>query len=263
MKRHIFCQNKGEAMVKFLKDFKTFIMKKLYLFLLIALWHLNFNKTIESKIALKMLDTKKDEIILDLACGNGVFTRKLVKRGCRVAGIDISPKAILSDKKITERGCNLLVGDAESLPFKNEVFDKVVSLCSLEHFENDEEALREIYRVLKVNGIVVLTVDSFTWNLSGKILSKHKMDHAVVNYYSIKELKIKLEKLGFRVVSYKYFVNSPISVFFLKFGVRRKFGYTYKVIFPVAYIMSAISDKFLATKEKGIFLAVKAVKYKP
>ena len=48
---------------------------------------------------LRLMDIKKDEIVLDLACGNGFFSREFFKKGAKVIGVDVSPELIEIAKK--------------------------------------------------------------------------------------------------------------------------------------------------------------------
>ncbi|MGH8548742.1 MAG: class I SAM-dependent methyltransferase [Methylococcales bacterium] len=89
-----------------------------------------------------------DKQVLDVACGNGAWLAELASRGARVAGIDISTRAVeacrarLADANIHE-------GIAEALPFEAGYFDIVTCLGSLEHFINQLKALQEMRRVAK------------------------------------------------------------------------------------------------------------------
>jgi GT2 family glycosyltransferase/ubiquinone/menaquinone biosynthesis C-methylase UbiE len=235
-------------------------LKKLYSIRSQTLWNLNFNKTIESGVVSKLLTPERYEKVLEVACGGGIYSRKLIKRGCEVFAIDINRGAINSAKIVTDGKSNLVIGRAEALPFQPGAFDKVVCMCALEHFEDDEKALAEMHRVLKSGGVIVLTVDSFTYEVEDYLKEKHKKNHNVMNYYSLPLLKMKLQSVGFTLTYHKFLLNSPLSSFFFKFGIKNRFGYLYKAIFPVAYFLSTISDRFLGSKEKGYFLAVKAVK---
>jgi GT2 family glycosyltransferase/ubiquinone/menaquinone biosynthesis C-methylase UbiE len=235
-------------------------LRRLYSIFSQTLWTLNFNKAIESTIASKLLNPRKCEEVLEVACGGGIYSKKLTKHGCEVFGIDVNKKAIKRARIITGGKCHLVVSRAEELPFCSGVFDKVVCMCALEHFRDDEKALAEMRRVLKDNGVLVLTVDSFTYRVENHLKEKHKKDHGVVNYYSLPSLKMKLKSIGFTLIEHRYFVNSPLSSFFFKLGIKKKFGYSYKAIFPLAYPLGVLSDKLLGDKEKGYFLAVKAMK---
>jgi len=235
---------------------------KMYKILVQKLHYMNFIKAMEAKIISEFLDVKRGEKICDIACGSGQQSIKLAKRGCKVYGIDLNSKAIKTAKLIAKGyDCDFQVGNANRLPYNSNYFDKVVSVCALEHFENDEKALEEMYRVLKSNGVLVLTVDSFTYKgIKDRLKEVHRRDHHVVNYYSYYEISKKLEKCRFKIEGYKYFVNSPISSFFFNLGIRLKYGYLFKVIFPIAYSMSIASDWLMGKKEEGYILAIKAIK---
>lgn len=49
---------------------------------------------------LRLLDSKKDETILDLGCGQGFFAREFTKKGARVIGVDVAPELIALAKKM-------------------------------------------------------------------------------------------------------------------------------------------------------------------
>ncbi|MDD2708042.1 MAG: class I SAM-dependent methyltransferase [Verrucomicrobiae bacterium] len=95
------------------------------------------------------------EKILDLGCGNGVFSQWLAESGCSVVGLDFSRKAILRASSFQKLS---VLGVVENLPFSDASFDRVIFIEVLEHIpqENEEAVIREIFRVLKPNGILVL-----------------------------------------------------------------------------------------------------------
>ncbi|MBI2309376.1 class I SAM-dependent methyltransferase [Candidatus Collierbacteria bacterium] len=102
--------------------------------------------------------------VLDLGCGVGLHAIDLAKCGYRVSGLDISPKAIkLASKNAKDANVNInfTVGSMKrKLPFKSSFFDGVVCLRVLNHGTDSEicSVINEIYRVLKPNGYVVISV---------------------------------------------------------------------------------------------------------
>ena len=149
-----------------------------------------FIKRIEWRNMLEWLDAKEGERILDVACG-GMLSLKIAENGCKIFGIDMSEDTIKYAKRRSEREgipCEFEVGNAEDLPYPDRYFDKIVCSCSLEHFKNDINALKEMNRVLKPNGIVVLTTDSFTYPISDELKERHRKIHYVVNYYTAEKL---------------------------------------------------------------------------
>jgi SAM-dependent methyltransferase len=97
--------------------------------------------------------------ILDIGSGTGLNLRILEKYG-KVFGIERSAEAIGFLKK---RGLgDIACADArEPLPFRNETFSAVACLDVLEHLDDDEFLLSEMYRVCKLGGNLVITVPAF------------------------------------------------------------------------------------------------------
>jgi SAM-dependent methyltransferase len=92
--------------------------------------------------------------LLDVGCGVGDFPEaiKHYYPKLEVYGIDISKKAISLARKRAKK-VKFKVADVQKLPFKDETFEAVTCFDLLEHVENPQEALAEIYRVLKPGGI--------------------------------------------------------------------------------------------------------------
>lgn len=94
--------------------------------------------------------------LLDIGCGDGQVGQNLVNLGYEIYGIDIS-KRLLSEAQ--KRGLITILADIanEKLPIPDEVFNYVFCGETIEHIINTEKIMKEIRRVLKKNGLVVIT----------------------------------------------------------------------------------------------------------
>ncbi|MFA5032178.1 MAG: methyltransferase domain-containing protein [bacterium] len=101
----------------------------------------------------------KDKIVFDAGCGCGYGSYHLLKSGAKkVTGIDISKETIEYCKSNYEnKNLEFKVMNAEKLSFPDKVFDVVVSFEVVEHLQNPEMYLSEIKRVLKTDGILIIS----------------------------------------------------------------------------------------------------------
>lgn len=95
--------------------------------------------------------------VLDVGCGSAVFFESNQDWPMEVWGIDCSRVAIVKAKERVPGG-EFLVGWGERLPFGSSSFDRVYCLGSLEHFVDMALGLKEMRRVLKVGGLILLQV---------------------------------------------------------------------------------------------------------
>jgi ubiquinone/menaquinone biosynthesis C-methylase UbiE len=105
--------------------------------------------------------------VLDVGCGQGIDLAQLAMAGARAVGIDLTPRHVeLAREHLAALGLEAQVerGDAESLSFADESFDRVLSNGVLHHTPAIKAALREILRVLRPGGearIIVYNKRSF------------------------------------------------------------------------------------------------------
>lgn len=106
-------------------------------------------------LALEYIEGK---VVLDIACGEGYGTNLLSENAKKVCGVDISNEAIkhAQEKYIK---CNLEYkhGSATAIPYENKSFDVVTSFETIEHLFEQEKMFSEIKRVLKPDGILILS----------------------------------------------------------------------------------------------------------
>jgi len=115
-------------------------------------------KQYESELLLEFLKPDVGELILDVGCGTGVFTRDILAGGARVIGLDISgPMLQRAGQKGRGYPFRAVAGDMISLPFAGERFDKVFSMTALEFIADGQTAIRELFRVAKPRGTIVVT----------------------------------------------------------------------------------------------------------
>jgi 2-polyprenyl-3-methyl-5-hydroxy-6-metoxy-1,4-benzoquinol methylase len=111
--------------------------------------------------------------VLDVGCGTGWFSQRAAARGARVTSLDIGVRLLAEAR----RKCSMhpVAADACLLPFADATFDVVVSSECIEHTLDPERALREILRVARPNGPVVVTVPNQLWHFSATIAAVFKL----------------------------------------------------------------------------------------
>ena len=106
---------------------------------------------LQANSILKKLNVRPGERVLEIGCNRGMLLRKIQKQNIDAIGIDVSEKAV--QKKVVEQVYQM---DAEHLEFENESFDKIYSAHTIEHIPNLTKAFKEMERVLKPGGRIVL-----------------------------------------------------------------------------------------------------------
>ena len=152
--------------------------------------------------------------ILEIGCGNSRNLIPFAKLNFQCQAIDFSPKMILEVKKFSAKNnikINLKLADMTNLPYKNDYFDYILHIASLHNLEKQEDrlkSLQEAYRVIKPNGLLLLTV----WNkLQFKFIFKKKdvlipWKKKNISYprfyhlFTYPELKKLIEKTDFKII---------------------------------------------------------------
>jgi trans-aconitate methyltransferase len=154
---------------------------------------------------LELLEPRAGERILDLGCGDGVLTKRLVDLGCAVVAVDSSAAQIEAARRL---GLDARVVSAESLPFDHE-FDAVFSNAVLHWIKRADPMIAGVHRALKPGGRFVAEcgghgcVDKIRTALV-QALDRRGIDgEARVPWYfpTPGDYATRLERAGFRVDS--------------------------------------------------------------
>ena len=189
---------------KIIKIIKRSILKILIYFNFFPHIYFTFNpfKIYEFKEVIKGINFSKDELVLDFGCGNGLKTLIIGKKCKKIIGVDVSKKAIKSARykyQYTKGkiNCEFFCKKIKDAKFKEEYFDKIFSICVLEHVSDYSNVMGEIYRILKKGGQLIFSVDSLENIRNIRIIKKHKKQYFVKKYFKKNELKKILEQIGF------------------------------------------------------------------
>ncbi len=147
----------------------------------------------------RSLSLNKEDSLLDIGCGIGLYPLSLANRVKSAQGVDLDYDKIKIAKKIAEslkvRNINFKVADINRLPFPDNVFDKVLCSEVIEHIVDDRRAVSELTRVLKKGGNIILTTTS-----KNSLIAHKKKDFGHVRVgYSLIELKSLFEQGGVKI----------------------------------------------------------------
>lgn len=118
---------------------------------------------------LKLMDIKKSDNILDLACGQGFFTNKFSKLASKVAGVDISKELIKIAQEQNTEGINYTVSTADNLSFlKDKSIDKISIILAIQNIDNISTVFKECFRVLNTNGKLYIVLNHPTFRIPRK-----------------------------------------------------------------------------------------------
>jgi ubiquinone/menaquinone biosynthesis C-methylase UbiE len=134
-------------------------------------------KRYEADLLLDLLRPSHGELILDAGCGTGIFTQDILSHGPHVVGFDISlPMLMGARERLRGYPFQIVLGDILKLPFLGKSFDRVVSVTALEFIEDAESAVKELFRVTKKGGcVLVATLNSLSpWALRRKTGAKKR-----------------------------------------------------------------------------------------
>lgn len=112
----------------------------------------------------------ENKTVLDIACGTGYGLGLLKNEARFVAGVDVSVEAAREARVECDAKTSVLLGDGLGLPFADESFDVVTSFETLEHLHERGKFLAELRRVLRKQGVLILSTPNahFTKPINGK-----------------------------------------------------------------------------------------------
>jgi demethylmenaquinone methyltransferase/2-methoxy-6-polyprenyl-1,4-benzoquinol methylase len=150
--------------------------------------------------AIGMLDIEHDDRVLDVGCGTGFATEGLLEVVDEVHGLDQSPHQLeKAYAKFGKHGdVRFHLGDAERLPFEDDAFDVVWSSGSIEYWPNPVTALRELRRVCKPGGQVLVVGPNYP-----KSSVFQKLADAIMLFYDEAEADRMFHEAGFEDVTHR------------------------------------------------------------
>lgn len=196
-----------------------------------------------AKRIVEQLELKNGDKILDLGCGDGYYSYLLSRFSLKikVTGIDNHVAAIESAKRqVRKKNVQFIIGNAEKLPFPKNSFDKIIMSEVIEHVSDDIKVLKEARRVLKEDGILILTTPNkdypFLWDPINWILEHFFNFHIKSGFfagiwnqhlrlYKPEEIKKRLDKVGFKAISSQTLTGwcLPFNHYLLNLGCKLLF----------------------------------------
>jgi SAM-dependent methyltransferase len=174
--------------------------------------------------------------VIDVGCGAGRHTYEAYRRGADIVAFDRDASELHTVDTMlgamadagevpASATAQAVLGDALSLPYPDDTFDCVIASEILEHIPEDDAAIRELIRVLKVGGTLAVSVprwfpEQVCWLLSDEY---HSNEGGHVRIYRASDLRDKILKGGLRLTHshHAHGLHSPFWWLKCAVGVRR------------------------------------------
>lgn len=168
----------------------------------------------------------KNTSTLEVACGGGVFTKKLMEMGVQHASCCDIEETCVTACRMTNPKATVINSSVTDLAFANDEFDLVLAIDIIEHIEPDAVMLAELNRVLRPGGYVVICTqnDMSIENVVGRMVSFIRRkewkgwDPTHVRFYNSISLRRLLKKQGFVNVKFNGTLYLPFHFIGRLFG---------------------------------------------
>lgn len=191
--------------------------------------------------------------VLDAGCGPGHFMIKLLERKYRVTGIDVSRKMLeLASEQINRNklnsSVNLIVSDIESIPFRDNSFDILSTAGVIEYLDKDVKVLSEFKRVLKNNGLLIISVtNKYSYNLILdniiEILRRNPFFFKIMNFVSEKIIGLgTLQPKTFNIRKHSPFAFKKLLLMNGFVIIDSTFFYFMPFPHPFNHLLSSVSN---------------------
>ncbi|TAN59122.1 MAG: class I SAM-dependent methyltransferase [Rhodospirillales bacterium] len=118
-------------------------------------WLGQITERLEQELLLELADPVNGQDVLDLGCGDGVLTEKLLDHGAKVTGLDADPDMIAA-ARVSLPGVDFRPGNACHLPFSDASFDLITANTLLCLVRDRQDILAEAARVLRPGARLVI-----------------------------------------------------------------------------------------------------------
>lgn len=148
--------------------------------------------------------------IIDLGTADGLMLSMIraVYPNARCVGIEYQLPLIRANE---DHEITILQADANYLPVSDSFFDVVIATAVIEYLPNPMKMLNETKRILKPNGIIIISCPDPFWVRIAEMV-RHLPNERLYNIMNIKELVAILRKTGYIIVNQKKFMLSPIGM---------------------------------------------------
>jgi ubiquinone/menaquinone biosynthesis C-methylase UbiE len=185
----------------------------------------------KTEVIKNVLAVQRQDVIIDIGCGSGVQIKEVGKNGYSLAiGIDINLNAIRFARERSLPDTEFIIADAQHLPIRSSSADKIICAEIIEHLKRPEKLVNEIDRVLKRQGVVVITTPNdqsiwgiyeFLWDMFGR---GRNYGETHLKFFSMSDLRNNFHEFSECRTQSLFFI-SPIFALFnrtalLEFGKK-------------------------------------------
>jgi methionine biosynthesis protein MetW len=158
---------------------------------------------------LSLLGDVSGKTILDVGCAGGYFGEELKKRGAReVSGVDISARSVTEAQKRIDKAFVVDI-QSEKTSFPDNYFDNIIFSEVIEHLLFPEKALQELRRILKKDGVLIITTPNLLVfsNRARMLFGKFEykdftfFERGHIHFFTVASLRKFIEEQGF--IEYK------------------------------------------------------------
>jgi SAM-dependent methyltransferase len=153
-----------------------------------------------------VLNLQLEDDLLEVACGSGHFLKKYASHVRSIAGLDLSEIMIKiatrkNKDRITARTAEFVQGEASQLPWEDDRFSVVTSMGSFVAFPKPLESIKEMHRVLRPGGRVVISIE---FNAEDGVDHTKMVEQWGILLLTEEDVRSMMKEAGFKEISITY-----------------------------------------------------------